>query len=62
MLSLYNTLTKKKEPFEPLKEGEVLMYNCGPTVYDRQHIGNLRAAVFGDRRGNFFEGDPGVGP
>jgi len=39
---LYNTLTKKKEEFEPLEEGIVKMYSCGPTVYDYAHIGNLR--------------------
>lgn len=45
-LHLFNTLTKKKEVFEPLSARYVKMYNCGPTVYDVQHIGNLRAAVF----------------
>ena len=48
MLSLYNTLSKKKEEFVPMLEGHVGMYNCGPTVYDRVHIGNLRAYVFAD--------------
>jgi cysteinyl-tRNA synthetase len=47
-LLLYNTLSRKKEVFEPLKKDMVTMYNCGPTVYDRQHIGNLRAAVAWD--------------
>ncbi len=47
-LQFYNTLTKSVEVFSPLKPGEVKMYNCGPTVYDRQHIGNLSAAVFAD--------------
>ncbi len=45
---LYNTLTKKKEPFKPLTPGEVRMYSCGPTVYNLAHIGNLRAYVFTD--------------
>lgn len=44
----YNTLGKKKEIFEPIKGNEVLMYTCGPTVYDYVHIGNLRAFVFPD--------------
>ena len=44
---LYNTLTCKKEEFRPINEGEVLFYQCGPTVYWTQHIGNLRAAVMG---------------
>jgi cysteinyl-tRNA synthetase len=48
MMQLYNTLTRKKEEFKPIKEGEVLFYQCGPTVYSTQHIGNLRAAVLGD--------------
>lgn len=47
-LYLYNTLTRKKEEFKPIKSGEVLFYQCGPTVYWTQHIGNLRAAVLGD--------------
>lgn len=47
-IKLYNTLTGKKEIFKPIKAGEVTMYNCGPTVYDRAHIGNLRAYVFAD--------------
>ena len=45
---LSNTLSGKKELFIPLKPGVVLLYSCGPTVYSRQHIGNLRAAVFSD--------------
>ena len=48
MLKLYNTLTKKKEIFKPLKKGIVAMYNCGLTVYDYAHIGNLRAFTFAD--------------
>jgi cysteinyl-tRNA synthetase len=43
---LHNTLTNKLEPVEPLKKGEILMYNCGPTPYDRQHIGNMVPPVF----------------
>jgi len=48
MLTLHNSLTRKKEPFQPLREGFVTMYNCGPTVYDYVHIGNLRYFVFTD--------------
>ena len=48
MLKLYNTLTKQKEAFKPLKKGIVTMYNCGSTVYDYAHIGNLRAFTFAD--------------
>ena len=47
-LKLYNTLSGTIEPFESLKEGQVKMYNCGPTVYDYQHIGNLSNPVFVD--------------
>lgn len=47
-LHLYNTLTKKKEVFTPLRDGEVRMYNCGPTVYDRTHIGNMRPYILAD--------------
>ena len=43
---LFNTLTGKKEKFIPLKPPAVLMYVCGPTVYDFLHIGNFRGAVF----------------
>jgi len=43
-----NTLSGRKEPFEPLHAGEVRMYTCGPTVYDFAHIGNFRTFVFQD--------------
>ncbi len=57
-LKLYNTLTRKKEIFKPIKEGHVGMYSCGPTVYWYQHIGNLKAYIFADilRRTLEFEG------
>lgn len=46
-LKIYNTLTRRKEPFEPLESGKVRMYVCGPTVYDSCHIGHARSvAVF----------------
>jgi cysteinyl-tRNA synthetase len=48
MLRLTNTLSGKKEEFKALRDREVGMYNCGPTVYDRAHIGNLRAYIFTD--------------
>lgn len=47
-LFLYNTLTRTKERFTPLKDDFVRMYNCGPTVYHFVHIGNLRSYVFAD--------------
>ena len=48
MIVLYNTLTKRKETFEPLNPGKVGMYVCGPTVYGHIHIGNIRAYLFAD--------------
>jgi cysteinyl-tRNA synthetase len=47
-LVLYNTLTRRKEAFEPLKPDHVGMYVCGPTVYDRAHIGNARPVIVFD--------------
>ncbi|MEK7652858.1 MAG: cysteine--tRNA ligase [Patescibacteria group bacterium] len=48
MLNVYNTLSRKKEEFKPLKGKTVSFYQCGPTVYWTQHIGNLRAMVLAD--------------
>ncbi len=47
-IQLHDTLQGKKVPFEPLTEGEVTMYLCGPTVYNYAHIGNARPAVVFD--------------
>ncbi|MCA3637600.1 MAG: cysteine--tRNA ligase [Methylobacterium sp.] len=47
-LRLYNTLTRKKEPFTPLDPSRVRMYVCGPTVYDFAHIGNARPVIVFD--------------
>lgn len=47
-IKLYNTKTRSLELFTPIKEGEVSIYSCGPTVYHYAHIGNLRAYVFAD--------------
>lgn len=47
-LVFHDTCKRVKVPFEPLEDGKVKMYNCGPTVYDTAHIGNLRAYVFAD--------------
>ena len=44
----YNTLTKKKEKFEPIDEKEVRIYSCGPTVYKDATIGNMRTNIFQD--------------
>src|SRR5581483_272472 len=47
-LKLYNSLTRRLEPFVPKEPGKVRVYNCGPTVYKRQHLGNMRRFVFAD--------------
>ncbi len=47
-IHLHDTHQGKKVPFEPLKDGEVTMYLCGPTVYNYAHIGNARPAVVFD--------------
>ena len=48
MLKLYNTLSRKKEEFKPIKKGRVGIYTCGPTVYWFAHVGNFRSYVFAD--------------
>ena len=47
-LTLFNSLTRQLEPFQPVHEGEARVYSCGPTVYNYPHIGNMRAYVFAD--------------
>jgi cysteinyl-tRNA synthetase len=48
MLKLYNTLTRRVEPFQPIEPGIVKLYSCGPTVYRYIHIGNLRTFLMAD--------------
>lgn len=57
-MKIYNTITRKKEEFEPLKEGVVNMYLCGPTVYAPAHLGHGRSSVAFDiiRRYLMFKG------
>lgn len=57
-LTIFNTLSRKKEEFVPINEGEVRMYSCGPTVYNYAHVGNLRTYIFMDilRRVLKFDG------
>jgi cysteinyl-tRNA synthetase len=47
-IRIFNTLTKKKELFEPVEPGKVRMYVCGPTVYDSSHVGHARSVVVFD--------------
>lgn len=50
-LILFNSLTREREQFRPINDGEARVYTCGPTVYNYQHIGNMRAYVFADTLG-----------
>ena len=54
-IKFYNSLTNKIELFKPIKEGEVSIYVCGPTVYNFPHIGNIRPVVFFDTLRKFLE-------
>lgn len=54
-IKLYNSLTNKIEDFVPVKEGQVSMYVCGPTVYNHMHIGNARPVIFFDTVKRFLE-------
>jgi cysteinyl-tRNA synthetase len=55
MMKIYNTLSKRKEEFEPLEEGKVKMYVCGPTVYNLIHIGNARPMIVFDTVRRYME-------
>jgi cysteinyl-tRNA synthetase len=54
-LKLFNSLTRSIEVFEPVHPGEARVYTCGPTVYNYQHIGNMRAYVFADTLGRTLQ-------
>ncbi|MBG9982451.1 cysteine--tRNA ligase [Aerococcaceae bacterium DSM 111020] len=54
-IEIYNSLTRKKEPFIPIEEGKVKMYVCGPTVYNYIHIGNARSTVAFDTIRRYLE-------
>ncbi|MCE9594627.1 MAG: cysteine--tRNA ligase [Planctomycetes bacterium] len=53
--AVHNSLTRTKEPFRSLEPGVVRMYNCGPTVYSRPHVGNYRAFLFADTLRRWLE-------
>ncbi|OIO52739.1 cysteine--tRNA ligase [Candidatus Uhrbacteria bacterium CG_4_10_14_0_8_um_filter_58_22] len=55
MLKLFDSYTKKKRAFRPLRKGKVTFYGCGPTVYSSVHIGNLRTFLFYDLLRRLFE-------
>jgi cysteinyl-tRNA synthetase len=48
VLKIYNTLTRQKEAFEPLQADKVSLYVCGPTVYDKAHIGHAMSSLVFD--------------
>ncbi|MHA3841990.1 cysteine--tRNA ligase [Sphingomonas aestuarii] len=54
-LKLYNSLTRQIEEFRPIKGNEARVYTCGPTVYNYQHIGNMRAFLFADTLGRVLK-------
>ncbi len=54
-MKIYNTLSKRKEEFEPLEAGKVRMYVCGPTVYNLIHIGNARPMIVFDTVRRYME-------
>ncbi|MCP4539422.1 MAG: cysteine--tRNA ligase [Chloroflexi bacterium] len=54
-IQIYNTTTRRKETFQPVEPGKVGMYNCGPTVYDQAHIGNMRTYIMTDLIRRSFE-------
>jgi cysteinyl-tRNA synthetase len=54
-LTLYNTLTRRKEPFEPIESGKVRMYCCGITVYDYCHLGHARTCIVWDTARRYLQ-------
>jgi len=55
LLNLYNSLTRKIEPFKPAEDMQVKMYTCGPSTYQRAHIGNYRTFLFEDILQRYLE-------
>ena len=54
-MRFHNTLTRQTEAFAPAQDKHVTMYNCGPTVYGDQHVGNYRTFAFADTLRRYFE-------
>ncbi len=54
-IRIYNTMTRQKEVFEPIEDGKVKIYSCGPTVYDYFHLGNARAFIVPDLIRRYLE-------
>ena len=54
-MKIYNTMTREKEEFVPINEGEANIYVCGPTVYNFFHLGNARPLVVFDCLRRYFE-------
>ncbi len=54
-LRIYNTMTREKTPFKPIRPNEILMHSCGPSVHDVPHIGNFRRFVVSDLIRRYFE-------
>ena len=55
MIRVYNTMSKRVEELKPLKENEISMYVCGPTVYNYIHIGNARPFIMFDTLRRYLE-------
>ncbi|MFN2368597.1 MAG: hypothetical protein ABR605_06545, partial [Desulfurivibrionaceae bacterium] len=54
-LKLYNSLASKKQLFAPLAEGHVKIFTCGPSIYDRPHLGNYRTFLYEDVLQRYLE-------
>ena len=54
-MRIFNTLTRQKDEFKPITEGEVKIYACGPTVYNYIHIGNARPLCVFDTLRRYFK-------
>ena len=55
MIKIYDTMTRSLRDFDPIEDGKVKMYVCGPTVYNYIHVGNARSTVAFDTIRRYFE-------